>query len=672
MGRFAEAESKFQEALQRNPHHLTVLLQAGILASQEGNRELALERFERAIEFYHPQKAIDAYILAATELKYLGRESEAIAKYEEILNFHQERGLYPKVKLLGTSLTFVQELGLLLDRLVTKQPDTVEDVVSLAKLTDRILFHASSYSAPVAKDAPSLLPKLKILTELFEQVTVTQEDSQERDLGIADFGYDLYLLAIAKLLNDKYLRLFSFYFYTLIPQWESCLLILKNLNMAVQLLEKESQRLNSSEWGRVKLLRSEIPLTLTNKLCFEGLSSSARYVMGTEERLAKSQVQATVKYLPGLMDKEKEYLAADIRKWEWGSFVNKLRSKPTIEIFKDFICQPPYGVSQGYILPLHYYHNIISQEFIDELYVSRKGCLTTTSINKNSHFWLVSASRKVNSLSDIIFADPRGFLEEIAVSQQALDNYYEDDLVFGIPNVWNTWGGYENYGHLLLDQIPRLTLYQKLNLSCKIFVPHITDSHWEIFSHLNIQKEKILVKQERKFKYFMIATRYNFHHQETIDFYRNLRESIVAKRSSIASEERTRHIYISRRYSTLRQMINEVEVEELMASLGFSIVYAERLSFEEKAVLMNHASFVVSPHGTGLLNCAMCHSNTAVVVIMPPGGYSTTCLAYLNSFFSVGGYSLYLLLAEKIGNRWKTNTDKLKRVITQILEDGQK
>ncbi|NER02097.1 MAG: tetratricopeptide repeat protein [Okeania sp. SIO3C4] len=36
--------------------------------------------------------------------------------------------------------------------------------------------------------------------------------------GVADFGYDLYLLAIAKLLNNKYLRLFSLYFHILIQQ----------------------------------------------------------------------------------------------------------------------------------------------------------------------------------------------------------------------------------------------------------------------------------------------------------------------------------------------------------------------------------------------------------------------------------------------------------------------
>ena len=62
-------------------------------------------------------------------------------------------------------------------------------------------------------------------------------------------------------------------------------------------------------------------------------------------------------------------------------------------------------------------------------------------------------------------------------------------------------------------------------------------------------------------------------------------------------------------------MANEVEVEELMASLGFSIVYAERLSFEEQALLMSHASFVVGPHGAGLANCIMCFPGTYILEI---------------------------------------------------------
>ncbi|MGB3513953.1 MAG: glycosyltransferase family 61 protein, partial [Microcoleaceae cyanobacterium] len=222
-----------------------------------------------------------------------------------------------------------------------------------------------------------------------------------------------------------------------------------------------------------------------------------------------------------------------------------------------------------------------------------------------------------------------------------------------------------NYGHLLFDQIPSLILYQKLNLSCKIFVPHITDSHWEIFSHLNIPKEKILVKQEQKFKYFMIG-RYQWD-VEMVDFYRNLRESIVAKRADIPSEYRARYVYISRRYSHRRPMANEVEVEELMASLGFSIVYAERLSFEEKAMLMHHTSVLVGTIGAGLSSILMCHPNTTIVEILPnfylvDSYYYPACV--------LGEHNFYPLYCNKTLNGLEMNIDKLKKVITTILEGG--
>ncbi|MDJ0554509.1 MAG: hypothetical protein QNJ68_08740 [Microcoleaceae cyanobacterium MO_207.B10] len=40
----------------------------------------------------------------------------------------------------------------------------------------------------------------------------------DRNQALLMRGYDLYLLAIAKLLNSNYSRLLSFYFHTLIQQ----------------------------------------------------------------------------------------------------------------------------------------------------------------------------------------------------------------------------------------------------------------------------------------------------------------------------------------------------------------------------------------------------------------------------------------------------------------------
>jgi hypothetical protein len=51
---------------------------------------------------------------------------------------------------------------------------------------------------------------------------------ESKKFGVADFGYDFSLLAIAKLLHGQYFRLLDFYFHTLIQQrqkfhlWNPC------------------------------------------------------------------------------------------------------------------------------------------------------------------------------------------------------------------------------------------------------------------------------------------------------------------------------------------------------------------------------------------------------------------------------------------------------------------
>jgi hypothetical protein len=49
-------------------------------------------------------------------------------------------------------------------------------------------------------------------------LAIASEIQIDKLLGVADFGYDFYLLAIAKLLHGQYFRLLDFYFHTLIQQ----------------------------------------------------------------------------------------------------------------------------------------------------------------------------------------------------------------------------------------------------------------------------------------------------------------------------------------------------------------------------------------------------------------------------------------------------------------------
>ncbi|VXD24403.1 conserved hypothetical protein [Planktothrix serta PCC 8927] len=58
--------------------------------------------------------------------------------------------------------------------------------------------------------------------------------------GVADFGYDFYLLAIAKLLNTQYFRLLDFHFHTLVQQRPSRILVHENAKKSTFNLEQQT------------------------------------------------------------------------------------------------------------------------------------------------------------------------------------------------------------------------------------------------------------------------------------------------------------------------------------------------------------------------------------------------------------------------------------------------
>jgi hypothetical protein len=496
-------------------------------------------------------------------------------------------------------MTSIQELSLLLHEMAKTQPNKAKDnIVALARLTSQLLFHRhSSYLYPVDKNATSLLHKFKILKILLEE-NITY-DVIDRSNLLAQF------------------------------------------NLAIQVLEEEVQRANSTKWLRLKISHSDIPRQLIEKFCISELRGSSYYLIDQDIFLPPNIVKSAVKYIPKLMDKEKETFQQLIAEKSL-----KLQSQQTINIFKDFICEPPFYLSEGHILKWTYFYNrcLVCEGFIRGQDRNFKYSLSENEI-------------------EMFVKNPLGYLEEILVEQEKFVHYYKNDIVFGLNVGGHVWGGYQNYGHLLCDQIASLILYEKLGLSCEIFVPHITDRHWEIFNLLKIPKEKILVKQEQKFKY--LITGWYQKDLEIVKFYRKLRESIVVKRPDILSAYRSSYIYISRRHSR-RAMSNEVEVEELMKSLGFSIVYAEKLSFEEQAMLMHHTSVLVTQWGAGILNSVMCHPNTSIVEIYPPHVKKIHDYAY--PIYVLGELHYYPLMGNQITNGWEMELNKLKGVIGEIMQ----
>ncbi len=73
-----------------------------------------------------------------------------------------------------------------------------------------------------------------------------------------------------------------------------------------------------------------------------------------------------------------------------------------------------------------------------------------------------------------------------------------------------------------------------------------------------------------------------------------------------------RKLYISRRDSNNRVLVNESEIRAVAESVGCTSVMLSDLSFHEQVRLFSEASLIVAPHGAGLTNIGFCRPGTTL------------------------------------------------------------
>jgi hypothetical protein len=82
-------------------------------------------------------------------------------------------------------------------------------------------------------------------------------------------------------------------------------------------------------------------------------------------------------------------------------------------------------------------------------------------------------------------------------------------------------------------------------------------------------------------------------------------------------------IYVSRRDSAQRQLLQEDELAARLEAAGFSIVRTSELSYDEQIVRFASAAIVVAPHGAGLTNLGFARPGTCVVEVFPFGLFNS-------------------------------------------------
>ena len=183
-----------------------------------------------------------------------------------------------------------------------------------------------------------------------------------------------------------------------------------------------------------------------------------------------------------------------------------------------------------------------------------------------------------------------------------------------------------NYGHWLVDCLPRLHLLQKSGLFSEVdwfLVPaYSADFHRDSLRLLGVPSEKIVVASE---DVHVMADRLiaSSHPRGTRSML--LPEWMVAwHRASFlpvapVTGKFPPLVYVSRRDSTARQIINEQEVEAYLSGLGYRTFALAELSFLDKIELFAGARSIVTSSGAGLNNLMYCPPGCNVLEIFPQG-----------------------------------------------------
>jgi capsular polysaccharide biosynthesis protein len=204
-----------------------------------------------------------------------------------------------------------------------------------------------------------------------------------------------------------------------------------------------------------------------------------------------------------------------------------------------------------------------------------------------------------------------------------------DGPVFRVPDdvpvvdratVFMAWGGLHNYGHFLIDCLPALATAMGAGATERFpaITPPLLPWHRELLSlMLGDQPQPRLIEAPLvRIEDAVFATAMDhFLHAPNAPLDR-VRERILAA-AAIDPAGGAKRIYVTRRGSQKRVLVNELDLETALAARGFTIVRPEELSVRDQIALFHQADLIVAPAGAALANVLFCRPSAKVIELQP-------------------------------------------------------
>ncbi|MFN6962556.1 MAG: glycosyltransferase family 61 protein [Pyrinomonadaceae bacterium] len=197
-------------------------------------------------------------------------------------------------------------------------------------------------------------------------------------------------------------------------------------------------------------------------------------------------------------------------------------------------------------------------------------------------------------------------------------------------HIFNIWG--TGYHHWLTEVAPKLFLFEQQIRQGTFILPERTPEFiFEFLSEFGFDNY-VHRKGNAFVRELQVITNPNSGHYSA-GHLAPLLKAVLEKYGQCVPARR--RIYVSRRNSRGRKVVNDAEVSEFLASRGFEILELENVRFRDQVRIFSSCELLISIHGAALTNLMFMPAGGRVVEFYPSGfsegDYFNACYKRLSS-----------------------------------------
>lgn len=154
---------------------------------------------------------------------------------------------------------------------------------------------------------------------------------------------------------------------------------------------------------------------------------------------------------------------------------------------------------------------------------------------------------------------------------------------------------------------------------------------------------------------------------------RGAHAGIIARIAAAARQEApdpARRLYISRRDSPARRLLNEAEVEEALATRGFHCTTFGGVPLRRQVALLMGAEAIAAPHGAGLSHLLFCEPGRQVFELMPASPGQLELRACFSTISRLRGHrhGLWLEPFNETFGEWRVDLARMLPALDAFLD----